>query len=136
MKECPKLGSLASIVEGHVAQTSQDQAMGHVGSLQLLNALKAKPVPQTMESKELMYMQTLVDGRKAQVMIDTGATHNFITPEDAKRVGLSISNGRGWLKTVNANVKPLAGIARGVELCLGIWKERWISRWLLWTTSR
>ncbi|ERN17423.1 hypothetical protein AMTR_s00037p00226920 [Amborella trichopoda] len=122
MKECPKLGSLASIVEGHVAQTSQDQAMGHVGSLQLLNSLEAKSLPQTMGSKGLMYVQSLVNGRQAQVMIDTGATHNFITPEDAKRVGLSISNGRGWLKTINTNVKSLVGVAHGVGLCLGIWK--------------
>ena len=50
-----------------------------MGSLQLLNALKAKPVPKTPQSKGLMYVEALVD-------ID--ATHNFVSEDEAKRLEL------------------------------------------------
>ncbi|KAK2980478.1 hypothetical protein RJ640_009748 [Escallonia rubra] len=54
--------------------------------------------------------------------MDTGATHNFITTGEAKRLGLNVVDGGGWLKTVNAEAKPLQGTVRRVEMCLGKWK--------------
>ena len=50
----------------------------HVGSLQLLNALKAKPVPKTPQNKSLMYVEALVNGMDTKALVDTGATHNFV----------------------------------------------------------
>ena len=58
------------------------------------------------------------------IMVDTGATHNFITPDEAKRVGLNVVQGEGWLKTVNSSPKQLNGIAREVDLCLGNWSGK------------
>lgn len=53
-----------------------------------------------------------------------GCSHNFITLEEAKRVGLQVSKGRGWLKTMNANAKPITGTTQGVDLHLGTWKGK------------
>ncbi|KAK2967773.1 hypothetical protein RJ640_022295 [Escallonia rubra] len=51
-----------------------------------------------------------------------GATHNFITMEEAERLGLNVVDGGGWLKPVNAKAKPLQGTVRRVKMCLGKWK--------------
>ena len=97
MKDCPKLGSLSAMVE---QQEKMDQASqsGHIGSIRLFNAIEAKPVPKQQGSKGLMYVEALVNGKKAQAMVDTGATHNFITLEEAKRVGLQSLMGVGGSK--------------------------------------
>ncbi|RVX23302.1 Transposon Ty3-I Gag-Pol polyprotein [Vitis vinifera] len=54
------------------------------GSLQLLNALKAKPMPKTPQSKGLMYVEALVNGKATKALVDTGATHNFVSEDEAR----------------------------------------------------
>ena len=56
----------------------EKEGNAHVGSLQLLNALKAKLVPKTPQSKGLMYVEALVNGMDTKALVDTGATHNFV----------------------------------------------------------
>ncbi|KAK2988588.1 hypothetical protein RJ640_011558 [Escallonia rubra] len=67
-------------------------------------------------------MEAKLNGKPAHVLMDMGATHNFITMEEVERLGLNVVDGGGWLKTVNAEAKPLQGIVRRVEMCLGKWK--------------
>ena len=55
------------------------------------------------------------------IMVDIRATHNFITPEKAKRVGLNIVRGEAWLKTVNSLPKQFNSITQEVDLCPGNW---------------
>ena len=43
-------------------EENEKEGDAHVGSLQLLNAFKAKSVPKTPLSKGLMYVETLVNG--------------------------------------------------------------------------
>ena len=54
-----------------------------VGSLQLLNALKAKPMPKTPQSKGLMYVEALVNGK---ALVDTSATHNFVSEDGSRQL--------------------------------------------------
>ncbi|XP_074339849.1 uncharacterized protein LOC141677709 [Apium graveolens] len=124
MKDCPKLGSLSTMMEQQEKTIDQASDARHIRSIRLLNTIEGKPMLKPQGSKGLMYVEALVNENKAQSMIDTGATHNFITLEEAKRVGLKISNGSGWFKTVNAKAKPLEGVALGVELQLGVWKGK------------
>ena len=63
----------------------------HVGSLQLLNAIKAKPVPKTPQSKGLMYVEALVNGKATKALVDTGVTHNFVSKDETKRIKLQAS---------------------------------------------
>ena len=56
----------------------EKEGNAHVRSLQLLNALKAKLVPKTPQSKGLMYVEALVNGMDTKALVDTGATHNFV----------------------------------------------------------
>ena len=62
-----------------------------MGSLQLLNTLKAKLVPKTPQNKGLMYVEALVNGKATKVLVDTGITHNFVSEDEAKRLELQAS---------------------------------------------
>ncbi|KAK2966767.1 hypothetical protein RJ640_015365 [Escallonia rubra] len=94
-----------------------------MGSLQILNALLAKAVAkvptgkgQASTGKGLLYVEAKLNGKPAQVMVDTGVTHNFITIEEANRLGLKVVGGGGWLKSINTNAKPLQGAARSEDV--------------------
>ncbi|KAK2979872.1 hypothetical protein RJ640_024373 [Escallonia rubra] len=125
-RDCPRQGKLNALVEENEELEEGDV---HMGSLQILNALHAKAVAkvptgkgQASTGKGLLYVEAKLNGKPAQVMVDTRATHNFVTMEEAKRLGLKVVGGGGWLKSVNTNTKPLQGAARQVEMCLGSWR--------------
>ncbi|XP_016172403.1 uncharacterized protein LOC107614784 [Arachis ipaensis] len=118
IKDCPKLGTLASIAEEREAQSQITEC---VGSIQLMNVVKGK-VASTVEKKCLMYVKAFINKKPVMAMIDTGATHNFITLDEAKRLGLKIIEKNGRFKPVNTKVEPLKGVPKGVEMTLGSWK--------------
>ena len=57
-QDCPKRKALNAMIE-----EKENEGEAQVGSLQLLNALKAKPIPKTPQNKGLMYVEALVNGR-------------------------------------------------------------------------
>ncbi|KAE8677972.1 hypothetical protein F3Y22_tig00111463pilonHSYRG00069 [Hibiscus syriacus] len=91
-----------------------------MGLLQILNTLKAKSLTPT-PSNGLIYVEAVINEKSTRAMVDTGATHNFVSKEEANRLGLKYNMSTGWLKTVNARAIPLYGVVRGVELRLGTW---------------
>ncbi|RVW63411.1 hypothetical protein CK203_055931 [Vitis vinifera] len=95
-----------------------------VGSLQLLNSLKGKPMPKTPQSKGLMYVEAFVNGKATKALVDTGATHNFVSEDEARRLELQASKEGGWLKAVNSAAKPSHGVVRGVTMHIGSWERR------------
>ncbi|KAE8699155.1 hypothetical protein F3Y22_tig00110584pilonHSYRG00049 [Hibiscus syriacus] len=99
------------------------ESQAEMGPLQVLNALKAKSLTLT-PSNGLMYVEAVINEKPTRAMVDTGATHNFVSKNEANRLGLKYTESKVWLKTVNAQATPLYGVARGVELCLGTWKGR------------
>ncbi|KAK8953824.1 hypothetical protein KSP39_PZI001637 [Platanthera zijinensis] len=115
---CPKAGMLSAMVEGDAAATEEGTS-AQMGSLQLLNDLNVKPSP---AAKGLMFVEAKANGKVTKALLDTGATHNFMTEQEAKRLGLHVSKGDSWLKTVNGVARPLQGASRGVELLIGTWK--------------
>ncbi|RVW77234.1 hypothetical protein CK203_043340 [Vitis vinifera] len=103
---------------------NEKEGDAHVGSLQLLNALKAKPVPKTPQSKGLMYVETLVNRKATKALVNTGATHNFVSEDEVKRLKLQASKVEGCLKAVNSATKSSHGVARGVAMHIGSWEGR------------
>lgn len=71
-----------------------------------------------------MHVTTMINGKKAQVLIDTRAFQNFIKVDKVKRLGLSVEISDGWLKIVNSMAKLLSGVVRDVELHLDIWRGK------------
>ncbi|XP_022872717.1 uncharacterized protein LOC111391700 [Olea europaea var. sylvestris] len=121
MRDCPKLGTLAAMAEERDSSSCQEQRAEHFSSLQLLNALNAKVVPASNNDRGLMYVEAQVNSRPALSMVDTGATNNFITEDEARRLGLTITKSGGLMKVVNSPSTPLGGIVQGVEIQLGTW---------------
>ncbi|XP_060674828.1 uncharacterized protein LOC132804444 [Ziziphus jujuba] len=116
-RDCPKRKSLSAMLEER-----ETQEHTQMGCLQLLNSLKASPIPtNNTKNNSLMYVAARINGKDTQVMVDTGVSHNFIRKEEAMRFGLKLKS-QWWLKTMNAEVKPLDGMARNVELHLGTWQ--------------
>ena len=71
-----------------------------------------------------MYVEAYINGKRTQALVDTGATHNFMKYAEAVRLDLKVEKGIGYLKTVNAAIKPLDGVIRGVEMSLGKWSGK------------
>ena len=72
-------------------EENEKEGDAHVGSLQLLNALKAKPVPKMPQSKRPMYVKALINGKATKALVDTGATHTFVSKNETKRLELQAS---------------------------------------------
>ena len=76
-------------------ETEQKGDVTHMGSMQLLNALKAKQAKKQPQSKGLMYVEAHVNGMSAKAMIDTGSTHNFVSEGETRRLKLQTSTEAG-----------------------------------------
>ncbi|KAH9727410.1 Endonuclease [Citrus sinensis] len=60
-----------------------------------------------------------INGQSVRALLDTGATHNFVSIDEAKSLGLKTTKEGGTMKAVNSPTKPIAGIAQGVHITLG-----------------
>lgn len=109
IKNCPKLGTLAALAEERERETRKEEEVEHCSSLQLLGALnlsKPKEDASTNGGKGLMYVAAKVNGKPAEALMDSGATHNFITEAEAKTLGLKIGRAEG---------RSSSSIARGAS---------------------
>ena len=120
-RECPKRKALNALIKRETEQEGDD---AHMGSMQLLNALKVKQAKEKPQRKGLMYVEVKVNGMSTKAMIDTGATHNFVSEEEARRLKLQTSKEAGWLKAVTSATKPSQGVARGVTMKIGSWEGK------------
>ncbi|KAK3035650.1 hypothetical protein RJ639_033178 [Escallonia herrerae] len=68
--------------------------------------------------KGLMYADIKVNGKAIRAMVDTGATHNYISSTEVERLGLTLEKGCGRVKAINSAAQPVAGIARSAR-----WQE-------------
>ncbi|KAK2985469.1 hypothetical protein RJ640_030996 [Escallonia rubra] len=127
-KDCRRQGKLAALVE----EKEEGGVRAREGAPRLAPSPKRAPKEECAASPDgrgtsfqeqgVAYVEAKLNGKPAHVMVDTGATHNFITMDEAERLGLNVVDGEGWLKPVNAEAKPLQGMVRRVEICLGKWK--------------
>ncbi|XP_050212403.1 uncharacterized protein LOC126663714, partial [Mercurialis annua] len=117
-RDCPKKAKLSALVEEDEERQREETKMG---SLQILNAIKAKvEVPKT-EKKGRLFVEAKIGGQLVKALVDTGASNNFLQVEEAKKLGITYSGEGGWLKAVNSEPKSIYGVARGVKVCLGEW---------------
>ncbi|ERN15429.1 hypothetical protein AMTR_s00036p00216240 [Amborella trichopoda] len=90
-----------------------------IGSIQLFNGMKAETRRPKAPSEGLMYIDAQRNRKTTEAMIDTGATHNFVSKDEANRLGLWFAKETGWVKAMNSEAQTIHGTARGVDVRLG-----------------
>ena len=110
--DCPTRKKITALIAKHSDSEESDEekptAAPRVGALQLINAMVKKEATSkrpTKAHKGLSYVDITLGGRPTQALVDAGATHNFISLAEAKRLGLTTTKQTGWVKAVNSGAK-------------------------------
>ena len=77
--------------------------------MKLLNAIQAKVEGQP---HGCMYVEIIINENPLQAMLDTQANTVYKAKELANEVGLSYSNGKGFVKGINTRSLPIEGVAQ------------------------
>ena len=121
-RECPKREKLSALVAEEGPGNSDSEGPSRFNPLQLINTLRS--VKETSGNKSLMYFDAVVNNHPVLVMLDTGATHNFVAERMVKPLQLSVGKASSKIKAVNSEAQPVAGMAREVAISLGNWSGR------------
>ncbi|XP_022972955.1 uncharacterized protein LOC111471475 [Cucurbita maxima] len=100
----------------------EDQDNPRMGALKFLSALQRKVEPKEIIEKGLMFVDATINSRLSKsTLIDSGATHNFIVDQEARRLGLTIGKDHGKMKVVNSEALPIVGVSKRVPFKIGDW---------------
>ncbi|CAN6728768.1 unnamed protein product [Malus baccata var. baccata] len=121
MQDCPQKKALKAMAfKEDKAKGSNDASMG---CIRLLNAIQTTlPQPKAQVGGGSLFVDVKTGDKTTRVLVDTGATHNFMTSEEATRLGLRVTKEPGSVKTVNSAATPIVGVARNVQVGIGAWK--------------
>ncbi|KAM2040023.1 hypothetical protein ACFX1T_013414 [Malus domestica] len=121
MRDCPQKKALKAMAfKEDKAEESNDATMG---CIRLLNAIQTTlPQPKAQVGGGSLFVDVKTGDKTTRVLVDTGATHNFMTSEEATRLGLRVTKEPGSVKTVNSAATPIVGVARNVHVDIGTWK--------------
>ncbi|KAJ0507099.1 putative aspartic peptidase domain superfamily [Helianthus annuus] len=137
-------------LEEKLIDTNKAQPEACPGSMQVshLNTLNTQETPKTREkhnikklpnkgkktsittklekkSEEgLQLVSMVVNGRPVKALVDTGASHNFVSMDEAIRLGVRVTKQDAMIKTTNGPVQPILGMAYGVKVTIGKWKGK------------
>ena len=81
-----------------------------------------------------MYVETVINGKPLQVMLDIGADTVYMAKELADEVGRSYTKEKGFVKGVNARSLPIEGVTRGALIQIGQWRGKADITVALWMT--
>ncbi|KAL0298168.1 UNVERIFIED_CONTAM: hypothetical protein Sangu_3157200 [Sesamum angustifolium] len=68
--------------------------------------------------KGLVMVPGRINGKEIKALVDTGATHNFVSDRVVRKLGLDVRTWDSRVKAVNSKAVPVSGIA-DAELCVG-----------------
>ena len=60
-----------------------------------------------------MYVETIINGKPLQAILNTGVDTVYMPKEHADEVALSYTKEKGFVKRVNGKSLPIEGVARG-----------------------
>ena len=63
-----------------------------------------------------MSIELLTGGQKIVALVDSGATHNFISTRETARLGLKLAKYDSKLKAVNSQAQETHGLAKNVAI--------------------
>jgi len=75
------------------------------------------------DSLKLSFVQVTVKGRKFAALVDTGATHSFLSRKAAKSFGKKTKMEKEWsaFKAVNSNNRVVDGVLKDTQIRVGSW---------------
>ncbi|XP_074315007.1 uncharacterized protein LOC141651185 [Silene latifolia] len=98
--------------------------VARMGAVHMMCSMEKGTNISEAKSTELMYVEVKINEICTRAMIDTGASHNFFTPDEAKRLGMEINREGGRMKAVNSTAKPIQGVAKDVVIKMGEWSGK------------
>uniref|UniRef100_A0A803M436 Uncharacterized protein n=1 Tax=Chenopodium quinoa TaxID=63459 RepID=A0A803M436_CHEQI len=72
----------------------------------------------------LMIVNGEVNEVPMRLLVDTGASHNFLAKEEAKALGVKFTKVDGEMKAINSRATPVYGRTWNVPVRLGKWKGK------------
>lgn len=72
----------------------------------------------------LMYVDLIVNGKPIRDVVDTGASHNYVSEAEARRLGLTLVPSKGRAKAINSAAQPVVGVAKGIMVKAGSFSTR------------
>ncbi|KAK3008410.1 hypothetical protein RJ639_015336 [Escallonia herrerae] len=113
--------------KGSKGDSSSSSGEAHMGALHMVIAFVQKSNEETAKKKNnkkrrgLLYATVDVTGKTQEALVDTGATHNFMSPRVAEWLGLKPTKDGSWFTAVNAEERPTKGVIKNVDLRTGGW---------------
>ncbi|XP_068663055.1 uncharacterized protein [Aristolochia californica] len=118
-RDCPKKKLL------NAAQFESEKEKPRMGALSLLNVVRSKEpkasVKEARPNRNLLYLDVIINGFQVKAMVDTGATHNFVSEEEARRLKLKATRDSSRMKAVNSAAREVSGVAKAVSANVGEW---------------
>ena len=115
-RDCPKKEKLNALM----AEDEEDSGVEvptRANPLPLLNVIRAEAT-----HRGLMYVELLTGGQKIVALVDSGATHNFVSIKEAAGLGLKLAKDDSKLKAVNSQAQETHGMVKNMEIQMGDWK--------------
>ncbi|XP_022004850.1 uncharacterized protein LOC110902686 [Helianthus annuus] len=93
----------------------------------LPNKGKKRPTttkPEKKSEEGLQLINMVVNGRPVKALVDRGASHNFVSMDEAIRLGVQVTKQEAMIKTTNGPIQPILGMAYDVKVTIGKWKGK------------
>ena len=125
MRDCPSKKAIKAMTMQESRIEVEEEDAPRMGCIRLLNAVKASaPLPRQQAKGGSLYIDVKVKDTVSRALVDCGATHNFMTADEARRLDVRVTKEAGSVKTVNTPATPIVGVARDVEVHIGTWKGK------------
>ncbi|XP_059067817.1 uncharacterized protein LOC131858554 [Cryptomeria japonica] len=98
----------------------EEKKLPAMSTLQLVNAVKHPT--KVADKHELCFVETFLGGKKVLAMVDSGATHNYISASRAKKLGLKIKLTSNQFKAVTAPAQQVSGEIHKEVIRVGLWQ--------------
>ncbi|KAL2934505.1 Retroviral-like aspartic protease 1, partial [Bienertia sinuspersici] len=143
-RDCPQRHKLTAMIAKMNDEPPQETRLGamhleeeaKLANMRLLNTSKvvekepagqASTTTQGMGIKQggrLMVVNGEVNEVPTRLLVDTGASHNFLARREAKALGVKFTKVDGVVKSINSRAMPVYGRAWDVPIRLGKWKGK------------
>ncbi|XP_070013049.1 uncharacterized protein [Nicotiana sylvestris] len=127
-KNCPNRERVNALLatENNWDGVGQEVVVALVNPLQLLNVISLVNATsnETNPHSLLMHIEMKIGEKGMIAMVDTGATHTFVSSSLVHKYGLSVSKYPSYMKTVNAKAQAIVGMAYNIPMSIGNWKGK------------